>query len=104
MRVQPKKVNKKLLVITFICILLMGGVSIYLATTHQANQSTNIPKIGGPDSTSREPSNDKENSQDQTPQHSETKVENKTPVQYEGEQIDDEPAVDDERFRIPEDE
>ena len=104
MRVQPQKSNKKLLIIVLICAILAGGVFIYLLTAQDSSQKTNIPKIENPKDATGESPDDKQDSLDQAPQHSETKVENKTPIQYEGEQIDDEPSADDERFRIPEDE
>lgn len=104
MRVQPQKSNKKLLIIVLICAILAGGVFIYLLTAQDSSQKTNIPKIENPNDATVESLDDKQDSLDQAPQHSETKVENKTPIQYEGEQIDDEPSADDERFRIPEDE
>lgn len=104
MRVQPQKSNKKLLIIVLICAILAGGVFIYLFTAQDSSQKTNIPRIENPNDATGESLDDKQDSLDQAPQHSETKVENKTPIQYEGEQIDDEPSADDERFRIPEDE
>ena len=104
MQVQAKKSNKKLLIIVLICAILAGGVFIYLLTAQDSSQRTNIPKIENPKDATGESLDDKQDSLDQSPQHSETKVENKTPIQYEGEQIDDEPSADDERFRIPEDE
>ena len=104
MRVQPQKSNKKLLIILLICTLLAGGVFIYLLTAQDTSQKTNIPKIEKSKDTTSKSLDSKQDSLDQAPQHSETKVENKTPIQYEGEQIDDEPSADDERFRIPEDE
>ena len=103
MRVQPQKSNKKLLIILLICTLLAGGLFIYLLTAQDSSQRTNIPKIENPKDATGESLDDKQDSLDQAPPHSETKVENKTPIQYEGEQIDDEPSADDERFRIPED-
>ena len=104
MQVQAKKSNKKLLIIVLICAILAGGVFIYLLTTQDTSQKTNIPKIEKSKDTTSKSLDSKQDSLDQAPQHSETKVENKTPIQYEGEQIDDEPSADDERFRIPEDE
>ena len=104
MQVQAKKSNKKLLIIVLICAILAGGVFIYLLTAQDSSQRTNIPKIEKSKDTTGESLDDKQDSLDQAPPHSETKVENKTPIQYEGEQIDDKPSADDERFRIPEDE
>ena len=103
MRVQSKKSNKKPFIILLICTLLAGGVFVYLLTAQDTSQKTNIPKIEKSKDTTGESLDDKQDSLDQAPPHSETKVENKTPIQYEGEQIDDEPSADDERFRIPED-
>ena len=104
MQVQAKKSNKKQLIIVLICAILAGGVFIYLLTAQDSSQRTNIPKIENPKDATGESLDGTQDSLDQAPPHSETKVENKTPIQYEGEQIDDEPSADDERFRIPEDE
>ncbi len=108
MQVRPKKLNKrKITLIIIIILLLVGGVFTYLYASRpfdssvetpneslDINKSTDENKISTPEAkskpgqpTSKEP----------------TKVEGKTPIQYEGEKISDEPMTDNEQFRIPED-
>jgi len=108
MRIQPKKSNKRPVYITVAAVILVIiGLLVYLYITHEANDTAPRPQTitnsesegnvdSGTDSEGQPSVRDNEDTQ--------TKVENKTPIQYEGEQINDEPPVDDERFRIPEEE
>lgn len=103
MRIQPKKSNKKLLILSIVCALVVGGVSAYLlsAYVNRGTQSSDVPKIVESKNDKNNPDSNNEGVHPE-PQNTQTKVEDKTPIQYEGEQINDEPVVDDERFRLPE--
>lgn len=103
MRVQPKRSNKKSLFISIIIILVIaGGVATYLLFTYPTSTHTSDTQktidSDSQDTTDTETIDSTQNQQDAP-----TKVEDKTPIQYEGEQTNDEPTTDNERFRIPED-
>lgn len=109
MRVEPKKSNKKQIVVAVVVIFLMVGLGFayYLYATKPSNtpnktktQDTTSNSTKKQDQTDSITSSSSENSQ---ATEEPTKVEGKTPTQYEGEDFDNEPDTDDERFRIPED-
>lgn len=108
MRVESKKSNKKRIAIVIVVLLLVVGVGFayYLYTT-KPSDSSNDTKIQNKTSgsTQKEDSTDTSagSSSDEIQTTEEpTKVEGKTPTQYEGEDFNNEPPTDNERFRIPE--
>lgn len=108
MQVRPQKPNKKkVLTIIIIILLLAGGVFAFVYATRplETDNSSDTSETTNTDNSSN--TNDSpgtstdapdSNSTNNTP----TKVQDKTPVQYEGGQVDDEPTTNNEQFRIPE--
>ena len=104
MRVEPKKSNKKRLTIVAVVLLLVVsvGFAYYLYTT----KPSDIQEVKDTTSNSNQEEQTDINT-DSTSEESQTteeptKVEGKTPTQYEGEDFNNEPDTDNERFRIPE--
>lgn len=105
---QETKKSRKLLALALIAIIILGvGVGAYAYVQsrpdnviEQSDNPDDIPKLEEADNSRDEASqiNDTEAPADQLP----TKVEGKTPVQYEDEKVSDTPAYDNEQFRIPE--
>lgn len=107
MQVKPKKSNKKPIVIAIVILTVLVGVFLtYLYVTYPDNaknsinnNSENIQDIEtDKDTPSTEVKDSTTDSDDSAP----TKVENKTPIQYEGEKPTDSSTGDNEQFRIPE--
>lgn len=106
MRVEPRKSNKKIAIpILIITLLVIGGVCLYLYATNPFGSidDTSSSKSTGVDASSKNTSAESTSQSSQSTTKEPTKVENKTPIQYEGEQVDDGPTTDNEQFRIPED-
>ena len=117
MRIGSKKSSKKPMIIIGIIVVLAvtGGVGAYLYLNKDSSDSTNSDSSSNQDSTSSSSTQEEDNSttnetqdtQTETETENQTKVEGKTPVQYEGENFEEETPSsnpDNERFRIPEDE
>ena len=105
MRVEPKKPNKKRLTIVAVVLLLVVsvGFAYYLYTT----KPSDIQEMKDTTSNSNQQEEQTDINTDSTSEESQTteeptKVEGKTPTQYEGEDFNNEPDTDNERFRIPE--
>ena len=113
---KSKKTSKKGLIgiiLTIICIICMGFYLLVLwpaedILTNEA-ETQNVPTVSEgvinsnssiSSDTTNNSSSDSTNSTSTEP----TKTPGKTPAQYEGETPDDEPAYNNEQFRIPEEE
>ena len=105
MRSQPQKNSSKKLIIWIIIVIVAIGCGATYYTiensrepTENSSKTDSNPVTSSNDEPAKEPTTDnKEQSSSNIP----TTVENKTPIQYEGESPDDEQSIDDERFRIP---
>lgn len=105
MRIEPRKSNKKNMIIAIVTLLAISGVCLYLYVTNPFSL-LNDKSSGGSNSTN---TSSKDTPDESTPQsnrsttNEQTKDGNKTPIQYEGERVDDNPIINNEQFRIPED-
>ena len=112
MQIRPKKSNKiKIIAIIIALLLLVGSVCAYLYVYKPAKTNNSIEATS--DSTTTTSGSSTTSSPSETPvkpnnsnttTKEPTKVENKTPIQYEGEKPGDSATTDNEQFRIPEEE
>lgn len=107
MQVRPRKSNKNkiiLIIITALLLVLVGGALAYMYASRPFESSVDTQKESSNTDKVIEESEKTPSKTDSTPAANDepTKVEDKTPIQYEGEKIDDEPITDNEQFRIPE--
>lgn len=103
MRAHPSKKPKKapLTIIVIACVVLVAAGITYLYILHpfDAKESSNTESPSGASNATNPDTKQTTDSSDTT-QETPTRVEDKTPTQYEGESSEAE--YDDERFRIPE--
>lgn len=106
---QTPKNNKRTLIFALIIFIALGlGAGIYIYT--QSNRSSKVEQHSNPDDIPKLKNSDK-STDEETQSHEDkpaddqqpTRVEGKTPTQYEDEKINDTPAYNNEQFRIPED-
>ena len=109
MRVTKKNKSSKKLIITLVIIFVISaiGVFTYLYAKQDKSNPESLPTVQTPTTESNNESENTQKDSDTTSNSSSssttpTKTEGKTPSQYEGETVDDEPAYDNEQFRIPE--
>ena len=110
MRVKSRKSNKKrIVIVSIIAILIVAcGVGAYIYLNNDSSDTTDSSSSSNTQdatsSTEKESESTTDSSQDTRAEtEDQTKVEGKTPIQYEGEDFENESTTNDnERFRIPE--
>lgn len=105
MKIQTRKKNIPIVII--ITLILLGIVVGYSTLAYQRNmwpfttQSDNSDSPALPKVQSRDRAPNQERNTETQDATTETKAEDKTPAQYEGDQISDTPEYNNEQFRIP---
>ena len=106
MKISKNKSSKKAFII-IVAVLLLAIVAVYAyifmhKPEDKNNPQTNVPTVQESTEPEDTTNTDVDNSTDKEDVKTPTKTPGKTPSQYEGETVDDEPAYDNEQFRIPE--
>lgn len=112
MRAPKQYKSKKPLIIIILTLILLatGGLSYYHYNSTKNDALRNIeevPTVKGSSKDNKKNNSNVENSDGETENSNSsnkqpTKMEGKTPSQYEGEAVDDAPEYNNEQFRIPE--
>lgn len=114
MKIQKHKRNIRTpIIVSISMVVLIGGGYLVFAFFHgdmwpfKAQDSTvitpDLPKIEKNKTDTQSSEKTGQEATQDNPESSPTKTENKTPVQYDGEQLDDTAPYNNEQFRIPED-
>ena len=108
MKINKNKSNKKQLLGSILTILAIVCMLVYLfwlwPTEEISSDEANMKNVPTVTEDKKTDSTQKNTTTDQDKDMTPTKTPGKTPAQYEGETPDDEPAYNNEQFRIPEEE